>query len=228
MSEKVLVLAPHCDDEILGCGGTMAKYIDNGIPVYVAVVTNGNLGAPEIFPKKGTEKVRSEARKAHDLLGVTETFFFDFPAPRLDSIPSYKLSIEINKLLKKLGITTLYIPHRGDIHKDHRITYESALVASRPIDDCTVKKIYAYETLSETEWAPPFGDDAFIPTVFEDIRGGYIQSKIEAFKCYGTQLKTFPHSRSVKSIEVLSNMRGATIGISNAEAFMLIREIHSG
>lgn len=226
MNDKVLVLAPHCDDEILGCGGTMAKYIDAGVPVYVAMVTNGNLGAPEIFPVKGTEKVRSEARKAHALLGVTETFFLDFPAPRLDSIPSYKLSIELDKLLKKLEITTLYIPHRGDIHKDHRITYESALVASRPIDDCTVRKIYAYETLSETEWAPPFGDDAFIPTVFEDISGNYLQQKIDAFKCYQTQLKHFPHSRSVKSIEVLSNMRGVTVGISNAEAFMLVREIN--
>ena len=227
MSDKVLVLAPHCDDEILGCGGIMAKNIDAGVPVYVAVVTNGNLGAPEIFPKEGTDKVRSEARKAHKLMGVTETFFLDFPAPRLDSIPSYKLSIELNKLLKRLQIKTLYVPHRGDIHKDHRITYESALVASRPIDNCTVNKIYAYETLSETEWAPPFGDDAFIPNVFEDISGKYLQQKIDAFKCYQTQLKHFPHSRSVKSIEVLSNMRGVTVGVSNAEAFMLVREIKS-
>lgn len=226
MINNVLVLAPHCDDEILGCGGTIAKYIDTSVPVYVAIVTNGNLGAPEIFPKKGTEKVRSEARKAHDLLGVTETFFLDFPAPRLDTIPSYKLSIELNKLFERLEITTLYIPHRGDIHKDHRITFESALVASRPIDNCTVNKIYAYETLSETEWAPPFGDDVFIPTVFEDISGKYLQKKIEAFKCYETQLKHFPHSRSIKSIEVLSNMRGSTVGISNAEAFMLVREIN--
>ena len=224
MSEKILVIAPHCDDEILGCGGVMAKYIDDGIPVYVAIVTNGNLGAPEIFPKEGTDRVRSEALKSHDLLGVTETFFLDFPAPRLDSIPSYKLSIEINKLLKNLGITTLYIPHRGDIHKDHRITYEAALVASRPINGCKVIKIYAYETLSETEWAAPFGDDVFIPTVFEDI-GDYIDEKLKAFKCFETQLKEFPHSRSLKGIEILSNIRGATIGVSNAEAFMLVREI---
>lgn len=221
----MLVVAPHCDDEILGCGGVMAKYIDHDTPVYVAIVTNGNLGAPELFPKEGTEKVRSEALEAHKLLGVTDTFFLDFPAPRLDSIASYKLSLEINKLFLKLGITILYIPHRGDIHKDHRITYEASLVASRPVNVCPVKKIYAYETLSETEWAPPFGDDAFIPTVFEDIGGEYFEKKLEAFKCFETQIKEFPHSRSLKSIEVLSNMRGSTIGLSNAEAFMLIREI---
>ncbi len=224
MKEKVLVLAPHCDDEILGCGGVMAKYISEDKPVYVAIVTNGNLGAPEIFPEEGTKKVRSEALKAHKLLGVTKTFFLDFPAPRLDSIPSYKLSLKINEIITEYGITTLYIPHRGDIHKDHRITYEAALVAARPINDCPVKTIFAYETLSETEWAPPFGDEVFIPTVFEDIEK-YLDSKLEAFKCYDSQIKEFPHSRSLRGIELVSNFRGSTVGIKNAEAFMLVREI---
>lgn len=224
MSKNVLVIAPHCDDEILGCGGVMAKYIAQNWDVYTAIVTNGNLGAPELFSEEGTKKVRSEALEAHKLLGVKETFFLDFPAPRLDFIPSYKLSIEINKLLSKLNISTLYIPHRGDIHKDHRITYEASLVAARPINGCTVKTIYAYETLSETEWAPPFGDDAFIPNVFEDI-SEFLEKKCDAFRCYETQIKEFPHSRSLKGIEVLSNFRGATIGISNAEAFMLVRDI---
>jgi LmbE family N-acetylglucosaminyl deacetylase len=224
MTDRVLVLAPHCDDEILGCGGIMAKYIASNIPVYVAIITNGNIGDPELFPKEGTEKVRSEALKSHELLGVEETFFLDFPAPRLDSIPAYKLSLELNKLIKSLKISTMYIPHRGDIHKDHRITYEAALVAARPINNSPVKKIYAYETLSETEWAPPYGDDAFIPTVFEDI-GPYIGKKKKAFECYNTQIKQFPHSRSVKNIEALSNVRGATVGVHHAEAFMLVREI---
>lgn len=224
MNENVLVVAPHCDDEILGCGGTMAKHIAKGNSAYVAIVTNGNLGAPEIFPEEGTQQVRSEALSAHELLGVKETFFLDFPAPRLDSIPSYKLSMELNKLITRLDITTLYIPHRGDIHKDHRITYEASLVAARPINGCSVKTIYAYETLSETEWAPPFGDDAFIPTVFEDI-GDHLKKKLEAFECYKTQIKKFPHSRSLKGIEVMSNFRGATVGVESAEAFMLVREI---
>ncbi|MFH5833126.1 PIG-L deacetylase family protein [Halalkalibaculum sp. DA3122] len=224
MNENILIVAPHCDDEILGCGGIMAKYISKGYPVYVAIITNGHLGAPEIFPREGTEQVREEALEAHNILGVKDTFFLDFPAPKLDSIPAYKLSMELNKLITKLGITTLYIPHRGDIHKDHRITYEASLVAARPIDDCPVRAIYAYETLSETEWAPPFGDDAFIPTVFEDI-GAFLDKKLEAFECYSTQIKTFPHSRSLHAIEAISNYRGSTVGVENAEAFMLVREI---
>ncbi len=225
MDKNILVVAPHCDDEILGCGGVMAKYIAQGCRVYVAIVTNGNLGAPEIFSKEGTKRVRSEALAAHELLGIEDTFFLDFPALKLDSVPAYKLSNELNKLINELNITTLYIPHRGDIHKDHRITFEASLVAVRPINGCTVNAIYAYETLSETEWAPPFEDDAFIPTVFEDI-GDHINHKIEAFKCYSTQIKQFPHTRSIKGIKTISSFRGATVGVENAEAFMLIRKIN--
>lgn len=222
--KNILIIAPHNDDEVLGCGGVMAKYISQDCNVFVAVVTNGHLGAPELFSKEGTQKVRSEALQAHAFLGVKETIFLDFPAVNLDAIPSYKLSLAISKVIKEKEIDTMYIPHRGDIHKDHRITYEAALVAARPINGCTVKRVYAYETLSETEWAAPFGDDVFIPTVFEDITK-YIDKKLEAFSFFATQVKKFPHSRSPEIIRVLSNYRGATVGFENAEAFMLVREI---
>jgi LmbE family N-acetylglucosaminyl deacetylase len=221
---NTLIVAPHCDDEILGCGGVMAKRVKAGAKVYVAIVTNGHLGAPELFSKEGTSKVRNEALSSHKFLGVSETFFLNFPAPRLDSIPSYQLSLSLGKLIKDLGINEMYIPHRGDIHKDHRIVYEASLVSARPINNCSVKRILAYETLSETEWAHPFGDDAFIPNVFEDITD-FIDLKVKAFSFFETQAKVFPHPRSPKSIENLSMYRGATVGYHNAEAFSLIREI---
>lgn len=224
MSKNILVVAPHCDDEVLGCGGTIAKYADEGQNVYVVVVTNGNLGAPELFSEEDHKKVRSEAFKSHDVLGVSETYFLDFPAPRLDSVASYKIAGKLNDLITDLEIDTLYIPHRGDIHKDHKITYEASLVAARPINNNPVKKILTYETLSETEWAPPFGDDAFIPTVFEDIEK-YIEKKKEAFKCYTSQIKKPPHPRSVENIERLSKIRGSTVGLNFTEAFMLVRDI---
>lgn len=223
-NEKVLIIAPHADDEILGCGGIMAKYQQQNTDVFICIVTNGHIGAPELFKKEGTEKVRTEALSSHRYLGVKKTFFLDFPAPRLDTIPSYKLSLKIEKIIRENQITNLFIPHRGDIHKDHRITYEAALVSARPINDNPVREIYAYETLSETEWAAPFGDDAFIPNVFHDI-GDSLEIKKRAFQYFTTQVKEFPHPRSLKSIEVLSNYRGATIGVNNAEAFMLIRKI---
>lgn len=224
INKNILIIAPHADDEILGCGGIMAKYKKENIEVYVIIITNGYLGAPELFKKEGTEKVRSEALKAHNFLGVKKTYFLDFPAPRLDTIPSYKLSMRLEGIIRENKITDIYIPHRGDIHKDHRITFEAALVSARPINNNPVKRIYTYETLSETEWAAPFGNDAFIPTVFENI-SNHIDEKKEAFKYFTTQIKEFPHPRSLESIENLSKLRGATVGFINAEAFMLIREI---
>lgn len=222
--KNVLIIAPHPDDEILGCGGIMAKYVAKGMNVYVAIVTNGHLGAPELFPKEGTEKVRSEAKESHKYLGIKETFFLDFPVLNLVSKPSYKLSMAISSIIKKLQIDTLYIPHRGDIHEDHKVTFEATLVAARPVNSNSVKRIYAYETLSETEWSAPYGDNTFIPTVFENI-SEFIELKKKAFQFFTTQEKKFPHPRSLKTIEVLSNYRGATVGVPNAEAFMLIREI---
>lgn len=221
---KILIIAPHPDDEVLGCGGIIAKNAAKGNDVYVVIVTNAYVGAPEMFTEKGTEKVRIEARNSHQFLGVKETLFLDFPAPRLDTIPSYKLSIALLEIINKLKIDTLYIPHRGDIHKDHRVTFEAALVAARPINNCPVNTIYAYETVSETEWAAPFGDDVFIPTVFEDITP-YIEKKKKAFTYFTAQERKFPHPRSLQNLEYLSKLRGATVGFNNAEAFMLVRSL---
>lgn len=224
--KNILVVAPHCDDEVLGCGGVIKKYADRGLDVYVLMITNGSIGAPELFKPEDTQRNRNEAKEACGFLGVKEVVFFDFPAPRLDTIPSYKLSIEISKIIKLFSIDTLFIPHKGDIHRDHFITHECSLVAARPINNCTVKRIYAYETLSETEWAMPSQNEAFIPTVFEDI-SSFIEFKIEAFQKYHSQVKQYPHPRSVESIKALAMHRGATVGYFYSEAFMLIREIKS-
>lgn len=224
MEKNILIVAPHCDDEILGCGGIMVKNVAEGNSVYVVIVGNGHIGAPELFSKEGTKKVRGEALQAHKAIGVKKTFFLDFPAPRLDSVPSYKISLEVEKIIRAYNITDLFIPHRGDIHKDHRISYEASLVAARPINNNPVKRIFAYETLSETEWAAPFSDEAFIPNLFVDI-SNHLNNKIEAFKFFTTQIKKFPHPRSIESIRNLAMYRGSTISIESAEAFMIIRLI---
>jgi LmbE family N-acetylglucosaminyl deacetylase len=222
--KKILIVAPHADDEVLGCGGIIAKYCSNGDSVYVAIMTNAHIGDPQLFSEESINIVREEAKKAHKILGVKETFFYDFPAPRLDATPAYLISNELNKLFHKLEIATLYLPHRGDIHKDHTVIFQAALVAARPINNCSIKTILTYETLSETEWAAPFGSDVFIPNVFEEING-FLAKKIEAISCYKSQIKEFPHSRSIESIENLAKYRGVTIGTEYAESFCLIRSI---
>ena len=218
---NILVIAPHADDEILGCGGTIARRISEGNNVTVLVITKG---IEELFTSEIIENIRMEAKAAHRYLGVQKTIFFDFPAPLLDQTPSYKISIEISKVLQSVQPEVVYIPHRGDIHKDHRMVFESALVAMRPIGQYSVKQIYTYETLSETEWAAPYADDAFIPNVFVDITQ-FIDNKIEAMKHYKSQLKQFPHSRSIEVIQALAKYRGASVGKKAVESFMLIRNI---
>lgn len=218
---KVLVIAPHPDDEVLGCGGVMARHTAEGDEVYVLVVTRG---VPELFPPEEIERVRLELKKAHDLLGVKETIFLDFPAPKLDSTPGHLLAGSISKVIRRLEPTVVYLPHRGDIHADHRAVYYAALVACRPIHNRSVKKLLCYETLSETEWSPPFGEDAFVPTIFVNI-SDYLAIKLEAMACYESQIQESPGPRTLEAIEVLARMRGNSVGLHAVEAFMLVREL---
>lgn len=222
---NILIIAPHADDELLGCGATIAKEISKGNNVYVLVMTNAHIGAPELFSEDNINTVRSEAKKAHAFLGIKETVFFDFPAPKLDQQPVYQMSIEISKVIQKFQIDTVYIPHRGDIHKDHKMVFDAALVAIRPRNSYTVKKVLAYETLSETEWGNPVASDMFIPTYFEDVDEQCFQKKLEALSFFNSQMASFPASRSLEAVEALGKYRGAAISKMWAEAFMVVRII---
>lgn len=221
-----LIVAPHADDEILGCGATIAKLAAEGYDMYVLIVTNASIGAPELYTAQGIEKVRREAKEAHSILGVKDTFFMDFPAPRLDTYPSYKISMEISKLIEKLKPDIIFIPNLGDLHMDHAVLYRACLVSARPINNNSIKEIYTYETLSETNWAPQQGDQAFVPNVYVDVTTYFIK-KMEALKCFKHQTKLFPHCRSLEAIEALAKYRGCTIGKIYSEAFMVERIIIS-
>jgi LmbE family N-acetylglucosaminyl deacetylase len=219
--KKILVVAPHPDDEVLGAGGIIKKYSDSGHEVSVLVITKGS---PKFYSEDRIKNVRQEALKAHKILGVKQTVFLDFLAPQLDQACKAEISDAIFEYLTKWQISDMYIPHRGDIHVDHRIVFEASLVAARPKCDYTVKNIFAYETLSETEWAAPFSDDAFIPTHFVDISKSF-SHKINALQCFKSQMKSFPSIRSIDCIESIAKYRGGTVGFNKAEAFMTIRTI---
>lgn len=221
MSKKVLVIAPHPDDEVLGCGATIRRFSEENNEVYVLIATRG---VSRLFSDERINKGRAQAVEANRILGVKETYFFDFPAPELDLVSQARISESIAELIHKLGVEILFIPHRGDIHHDHFIVFNAALVAARPVGIYTVKEIYSYETLSETEWAAPFADNVFVPDHFIDVEK-YISFKLEAMSCYTGQLRTFPNPRSLEAIEALAKFRGATVGIKRAEAFMTIRTI---
>lgn len=217
----VLVVAAHPDDEVLGCGGTIARHIAEGDTVSVVVVTRGT---PQVFAQTQVEQVRHELAAAHRVLGISTLHFLDFPAPKLDSIPNYEIAERLQALFRQQAPDIVYLPHRGDLHADHRAVYYATLVAARPNGRSSIKRLLSYETLSETEWAPPVAEDAFLPTVFVDI-SARLDCKLEAMKCYASQLKPPPHPRSLQAITALAKLRGAACGCEAAEAFSLVREI---
>lgn len=223
--ERILVIAPHADDEVLGCGALMAKMAKEGKKVFVLICTNAHVGAPELFEQKGIDVVRSEALKAHQLLGVEKTYFLELPAPALDAYPGYKISLKINEIIAECEPDTVFIPHRGDSHKDHGRIHDAAMVACRPRGNYKVKHVYAYETLSETEWGEPIQSEYFIPTKYVSYTEEEFNKKLVAMQCFTSQLAPFPASRSLEAIEALAKYRGATISKPRAEAFEVLRDI---
>ncbi|MCS3172975.1 PIG-L family deacetylase [Bacteroides thetaiotaomicron] len=223
--KNILIIAPHADDEILGCGATMAKEIVAGNNVYVLICTNAHVGAPELFSEELIKQIRSEAVAAHKMLGVKETAFLDFPAPALDQYPRFKMTNEMSTIIRKFEVDTVYIPHRGDCHKDHAIVHDCAMVACRPLANCKVKRVYAYETLSETEWGDPIAADFFVPVKYNIFTVEEFQKKLDAMSRFKSQLYPFPASRSLEAMEHLAGYRGCTVSAMRAEAFEVLRDI---
>lgn len=214
---KILVIAPHPDDEVLGCGGTIAKHVSNGDEVHLCVVTSAY--TPDWTPEFIKNRPLQIA-KCQELLGISQVHLLDFPTVQLDTIPQKNLNDKISEVVGKTQADILYIPFKGDLNKDHRLIFESALVAARPLEH-QVKKIFSYEILSETEWGQPLA--VFAPNSYVDI-SNFLNKKLAAMRVYDTELKPFPHPRSLEAVEALAKKRGAEAGLKAAEAFMLIRE----
>ena len=220
--KRILVIAPHPDDEIIGVGGTMIKEIKAGNEVYVCVVTKG---CEPLFSKESVEKVRRESLDCHSKIGVKNTFFFDFPAAMLETVNRYELNEKFIETLKEVNPEEVYIPHVGDMQKDHQLVVDASMVAMRPKYGFAPRKIFSYETLSETGWNVPSVQNEFIPNAFVDI-SDTLSEKLVAMSVYTTQTATFPDARSLEALEALAKYRGALMNIHAAEAFMLIREIN--
>lgn len=218
---RVLVIAPHPDDEIIGVGGTIAKRAKVGDEVYVCIVTKGQ---SPLFSPEFIEQGRQECCQADAKLGVKETIFLDFPAVMLETVLRYEFNGKISEIVQKIRPDEVYIPHRGDMQLDHQMVVDAAMVALRPKYEHLVKRIYAYETLSETGWNIPNVVNEFIPTVYENI-SDTLQEKLDAMNVFQSQLAPYPAARSIGAIKALAKFRGATVNVNAAEAFSLIREI---
>jgi LmbE family N-acetylglucosaminyl deacetylase len=218
---RALVIAPHPDDEVLGCGGTIARLAKMGCEVHVAIVTRGR--QPR-FDVVSVEAVQGEAREAHELLGVKHTHWLDLPAAELDQMAHADLNRALGTLLAEVTPDTVFLPFVGDLHLDHQLVFTSGLVAARPTSHQFPQRIYAYETLSETNWHAPYLAPAFQPNLFVDI-AEFWELKVKAFRLYRSQVRAFPHERSVEGIEALAKLRGAAVHRAAAEGFVLVREV---
>jgi LmbE family N-acetylglucosaminyl deacetylase len=218
---KILVVAPHADDEVLGVGGTIAKYINEGHEVYVCVITTGH---PSMFFQEVLDKLRLEVIEAHKFLGIKDTFFLELPAVMLSEVPKHEVNKKINEVIDNVQPDIVFIPHFGDMHLDHHIVSQAVMVGIRPIKEHKVLEVYSYETLSETEWNIPHVTNVFIPNTYIDVTD-YLEVKKKSMECFTTQLTEFPHPRSIEAIESLAKFRGSTIGVRAAEAFCLVRRI---
>jgi len=217
MRKIILVIAPHPDDEVLGCGGTIANHCQQGDAVYLCVVTKAY--TPD-WSKKFLKDRPKKVQRANKILGIKKTYFLDFPTVKLDTIPQKKLNEAILGIVKKVNPDVLFIPHRGDLNRDHRLIFEASLVATRP-GPHQVSRILSYESLSETEWGQPIAP--FLPNVYVDI-SKTLDKKIAAMKCNQEEIRPMPHPRSLEIIKSLAQKRGSEAGLLCAESFALIKE----
>tara|TARA_B100001027_G_C16236493_1_gene317255 strand:- start:252 stop:926 length:675 start_codon:yes stop_codon:yes gene_type:complete len=217
MKKKIFILAPHADDEILGCGGSISKFNKLGYHINVLILTNANLGAPEIYSSKEINLIRKESKIANDFIGTKKLYFENLPALNLRNYPIYKISNIISKYIKNIDPEIIFLPSTKDIHEDHKIIFHAAKIAIRPNKRNNLKKILSYEVLSETEWNE--NEQSFNPNYFVKLRSLDIKNKIKAFQKYKSQVKKFPHPRSKEAILSLSRVRGSQVFMDYAEAF---------
>jgi len=225
---NVLVVAAHPDDEILGCGATLARHAAEGDRVRAFILAEGAMARVGIgdapIGATDTEALRSSARAAAKKIGAEPPRFEGLSDNRLDRFDRLDIIKCVEAAVAEFEPAVVYTHFGDDLNIDHRITCEAVLTACRPLPEATVRAIYAFETASSTEWALASSGAGFQPTHFVDATA-YLRHKIAALACYDTEMRAFPHARSIAAIEALARWRGASIGREAAEAFMLLREV---
>ena len=221
MKKRVLVITPHPDDETLGVGGSIAKLINQGHDVYILTVS-GHL--PPLYDRKDYDKTVTEAHKAYDILGITNSKFLEIPATMIGDEPVHSLNNKIVSVINEYRPNFVFCPF-PDRHIDHKLVFESTLVATRPVQaGADIELVAAYETLSETHWNAPYIEPNFVPNLVIDI-SNFINQKIEAMKCYRSQLTINKGPRSVKAVKALAQFRGSQSGFDFGEALYIMRMI---
>jgi len=217
------VVAAHPDDDVLGCGGTMARHVDAGAEVGVIYCTNGE-GSREDSNQTREKERNDAAREAAQSLGIEVQAALALPDNSLDTIPFLELVKLIENEVRCYNPSTIYTHFSGDLNIDHRLVAQAVMTAARPQPGCNVKNIYSYEVPSSTGWAWVSPSTHFVPTKFIEITNFWHKKKA-ALEKYVDELRPYPHARSLEAIEALARWRGASMGLAMAEAFIVEREI---
>jgi LmbE family N-acetylglucosaminyl deacetylase len=224
---KILIVAAHPDDDILGCGGLMAKYSKQK-KIRVIFIAEGsscrfsNLDAGQEVVRNTIIERNSFAVSALKSLGVTDVKFYDLPCGRLDTIPIIDINKIIENEVRSFNPNILMTHSEYDTNNDHRIVNRSVMMATRPGVFDTLKKVISFEIQSSSEWN---FNDAFLPNVFEELKGSDLEKKWDALSCYKSEIQSYPHPRSYKGMQTLARYRGMQIGYNLAEAYRIIWSI---
>lgn len=226
--ERVLVIAAHPDDEVLGMGGTIAKYAEHGAEIALLIVTDGStsqyVGNPDL--EKIIKEKKNETKACADILGIKHIFYGGLPDMKLDITPHVEVNRVIENVIDEFQPTIVFTHFVGDVNKDHQCVYESTLVACRPVSEQCVKKIFLYSVPSSTEWNVQTASTVFLPNWFEDINGRCAEKKYQGLECYTTELREYPHPRSVEYLKTADIAEGNRVGLLAAESFILLRSIN--
>lgn len=223
---KILVISAHPDDEVLGMGGTIAKLASRGCEVNVLIVTDGSSSQyrGSVDLAKIIEDKKQETCACAQTLGVKNVYYGELPDMKLDTIPHITINKVIESTIEQLQPNAVFTHFWGDVNQDHVNVYKSTLVAVRPVMGQVVKELYCYRVPSSTEWTPCKEESMFMPNYFVDITD-FAQRKYEAFAKYTTELREYPHPRSVQHLRELDVARGLEVGMGPAETFVLLRKL---
>src|SRR5215510_5096183 len=220
---RVLVIAPHPDDETLGCGGTLLKHVAAGDSVSWVIVTKAY--EPR-WPKEVIDRREREIEQVSAAYGFANRFRLTLPAARLDTVPLEDLMAAIDEIVVKVRPDWIYTVHAGDVHTDHRAVFQATMSAVKSFNSANkgVSRLLSYETVSSTDATPPGPSTVFLPIVYCDITP-FLERKLEIMSLYGGEVHPYPLPRALESIRALARFRGASVATEYAEAFMLLREL---
>jgi LmbE family N-acetylglucosaminyl deacetylase len=220
---RVLAIAPHADDETLGCGGTLLKHRSAGDSINWAIVTRAH--PPQWTPEQ-LQRKEAEIESVSVAYGFEKVFRLDFPTIKMDTVPLDDVISGLRDVIDEARPECIYLNHSGDVHSDHRVIFSAVASVVKPFYSARhhVRRLLSYEVLSSTDAAPPDRATSFVPNVFSDV-SAFIDRKLEIMSLYESEVQPSPLPRANESIRALARYRGATIGVAYAEAFMLVREV---